>query len=99
VHAGDDTDGQLIGDPNLGWPCLVPAEAHRAVCDVDFSCGEVDVDLADLQMSADDGLKRAARDRGEDRSQQQVSGLVCEVVVAAAFIGPQGRSARRSRRA
>jgi hypothetical protein len=68
---------------------LQAAEARRRVVDVDGACGEVDVDLADLQMAAGDRLKRAARERGEDRSQQQIAGVVCEVVVAAALIGPQ----------
>jgi hypothetical protein len=47
------------------------------------------VDLACLQVTGGDVLERASHDRGEDRSQQQVAGVVWEVVVAAALVGVQ----------
>jgi hypothetical protein len=68
---------------------LQAAEADILAGDVHRSCGEVDVDLADVQMAAGDRLVCAACERGEDCSQQQVSGAVGEVVIAAALIGAQ----------
>jgi hypothetical protein len=47
------------------------------------------VDVADVQVSAGDGVQCAPHDGCEDGAQQQVTAGVWEVVVAAALVGAQ----------
>jgi hypothetical protein len=50
---------------------------------------QVDADVPSLQVAGRDVLQRASHDRLQDGAQQQVAGVVWEVVVAAALVGPQ----------